>query len=274
VNETKLPTIGAAMPVADLPQYVDWLKSGQRDLEIQDPILFETLDSGWQRAASETKSLLDGHTGRVGIHGPFISLTLAASDPKIRTVVTDRLCQGVEFAHAIGGTHMVMHSPFDFFGHPHVAQSPAMGLERTIAEIHKTVDPVLELAKQAEVTLVIETIYDTHVRPLLTLIDSFASDHVRLSIDTGHAFITHRIGGPSPDQWAYEGGARLGHVHIQDTDGLWDRHWSPGRGNINWYAFFEALRKLEHSPRLILELRERNEILCAAQWLAEQGFAR
>jgi sugar phosphate isomerase/epimerase len=95
-----------------------------------------------------------------------------------------------------------------------------------------------------------------------------------MSLDTGHAFITHRLGGPPPDQWVREAGALLEHLHLQDTDGNVDRHWAPGNGAINWYALFEALGDLEHRPRLILELRQPREIERAAAWLAERGLAR
>ncbi len=269
-----LPLAGAALLVGELPHYGAWIMEHGRDLEIQDPAYPNVLDGDWQATARQATSILAGHTGRIGIHGPFVALNLIAGDPKIRAVVTDRLRQGIEFAHAVGGTHMVMHSPFQFFGHPMLAESPAFGLARSLTQVHRTLDPVVELARQAGVTLVIETIHDTHVRPLLALVDSFPADVVRLSIDVGHAFIGHKLGGPSPDQWVREAGERLAHVHLQDTDGLWDRHWGPGRGNVNWFAFFEALGVVDAHPRLILELNDKRELGRAAQWLTAQGYTR
>jgi sugar phosphate isomerase/epimerase len=83
-----------------------------------------------------------------------------------------------------------------------------------------------------------------------------------------------RIGGPTPDQWVREAGELLEHVHLQDSDGHLDRHWMPGRGNINWYALFEALGSLPQCPRLILEVRNTSEILGGAAFLAAQGLVR
>jgi sugar phosphate isomerase/epimerase len=269
-----LPLVGAAMLVAELPYYGGWIMEAGRDLELQDPAYPSVLDGDWQATVRQAKSILDGHSGRIGVHGPFVGLNLIAGDPKVRTVVTDRLRQGIDFAQAVGGTHMVMHSPFQFFGHHMLAESPAFGLTRSLAEAHKTLDPVIDLARQAGITLVIETIHDTHVRPLLALIDAFAADVVRLSIDVGHAFITHQSGGPSPDQWVREGGNRLAHLHLQDTDGLWDRHWGPGHGQINWFALFEALGTVNSNPRLILELSDKRDLGRAAQWLAAKGYTR
>jgi sugar phosphate isomerase/epimerase len=232
------------------------------------------LDGDWHGLVAQARRLLDGHTGRRGVHGPFLGMNLFGEDPRIRSVVTDRMRQGVAFAHALGGDHMVVHSPFEMFGHPMFAHSPAFGLQRDIDRVHRALTPAVEDAQAAGVTLVFETIFDLNVRPLLALVDSFASERVQLSVDVGHAYITHLRGGPTPDQWVREGGPRVVHLHLQDTDGLWDRHWGPGRGNINWFALFEALAALEHSPRLILELRDYADIPRAATWLAEQGYTR
>jgi hypothetical protein len=43
---------------------------------------------------------------------------------------------------------------------------------------------------------------------------------------------------------------------------------------MGWYALFEALGTLSHQPRLILELKKKDEIKQGAAWLAERGLAR
>lgn len=270
----QLSILGAAMPIAKVPQHLDWLIEGARALEIQDPILPDVLDGDWRALVRVARSLLADYTGQLGIHGPFINLPLGSVDPKIQSVVSDRLRQGLDFAVEVGATHMVMHSPFDFFGSPHVPHSPAFGLARDIERVHATLDPLLPLARDAGVMFVIENIYDTNSAPLLALIRSFNSPLVRMSLDTGHAFIKHQIGGPTPDQWAADAGELLGHIHVVDNDGQYDRHWMPGHGNINWFALFEALQKLTSQPRLVLELNKTDEILQAVQWLSMQRLAR
>jgi sugar phosphate isomerase/epimerase len=268
-----LPKIGAALPIEALPTYREWLIAGQRDLEIQDPFNPAVLDNDWQPLIKQAKELLDGYSGRMGIHGPFMSLTILARDSKVRTLVSDRLRQGLEFAAELGATHMVMHSPFDFFGSPFLPHSSGHGLGEQLQLIHATLEPAVTMAKEIGCLLVIENIYDTNPAPLLTLVRSLASDYVRMSLDTGHAMIKHQIGGPSPDQWVREAGELLAHIHVQDSDGQIDRHWQPGAGNINWYALFEALRSLQHQPRLLLELRNKDEIFQGAQWLIDRGLA-
>ena len=266
-------TVGAAMPAEMLPDFQDWLLARQRDLELQDTIVPEVLDGDWQSIASTVRDLLDGHTGRLGVHGPFLGLTLMARDPKIRAVTLGRFRQALEFVEAINGTHMVLHSPFPFFGDPFAPHSSGHGLTEQIELIHETLDPIVPTAEAIGCTLVIETIFDLNPSPLLSLIRSFESNYVRLSVDTGHTFITSQRGGPTPDQWIRDAGDMLGHLHLQDSDGRFDRHWPPGIGNINWHAIFEALSELTHRPRLIIELGDKKKAPAAAKWLSEQGLA-
>lgn len=266
------PTAGAAMPIARLEDYVPWLIEGQRDLEIQDAFQPETLDGDWTPLLERAHLLLDRHQGRLGVHGPFDGLTLMSRDPQVRNLVSERLCKGLEFAAALGATHMVIHSPFQFFGDPWSPHSAGAGRGDQIKLAQATLDKVVPFAQEINCTLMIENIYDRNPAPLLDLIRSFDSEHVQMSLDIGHAFITHRLGGPPPDQWVREAGALLGHLHLQDTDGNLDRHWAPGDGDINWFALFEALHELQHRPRMIIEIRHHQDIHRAAGWLVEHGF--
>ncbi|MEM7028729.1 MAG: sugar phosphate isomerase/epimerase family protein [Chloroflexota bacterium] len=266
--------VGAALKSANLSQFSEWLISEQRDLEIQDAILPDVLDGDWRATTKQINAILDGYTGRIGIHGPFIDISIMTRDPKARAVTQTRLKQGLEFGAEINASHMVVHSPFQYFGDPFLPHSPDLGQAAQIEFVHETLAPIVSEATAMQCTLVIETIFDLNSGPLLNLVRSFESDYVRFSIDTGHAYITHLRGGPTPDQWAAAGQDVLAHIHLQDTDGRSDRHWAPGCGNINWYAFFQIIRQSENQPRMILELMDPADIPRGANWLTEQGFVR
>ncbi|NJM08338.1 sugar phosphate isomerase/epimerase [Candidatus Gracilibacteria bacterium] len=271
---TSLPLVGAALQSKHLAEYADWLIADQRDLELQDPVSPDVLDGDWRTLASSVRSTLDGYKGQMGIHGPFLGFNLFAQDQKIRAAVVDRFLTALEFAAAVGATHMVLHSPFGTFGNPFTVHQFHGRLNDDITHVQHTVEPVLAAAQQIGCTLVIETIYDTNPALLFGLVRSFESEYVRLSIDVGHCFINSRFGGPPPDQWVRSGADLLAHLHLQDTDGHGDRHWAPGQGSLNWYALFEALRELAHTPRMVLELRDQSRVLEGARWLAERGLAR
>ena len=271
----KLPVIGAAMYLPDLPQYIDWLVGGQRDLELQDPSWIDYLDHDWHAQAEAGRKLLTdhGYRGRLGIHAAFDALDLGAEDKLIRKVVETRYLQSLEFGAIVGATHMVIHSPFVAFGSALVNFTPKSNRQRIIDSVHATLERVLPVAERQQCILVIENIRDKNPQPLLDLVRSFNSDYVRLSIDTGHAAIMERDGGAPPHQWVTEAGDLLAHVHVQDLDGHDDRHWAVGEGDLNWRAFFRAINALNHQPRLCIEVNDMSDIARSAAWLEQQGLA-
>lgn len=289
--ETKLslPLMGASTTVKALPEHLDWLVAEQRDLELQDAVYTPIFDNrwdhlegipgisqsvtraGWRTLTEQATTHLNGYQGRISIHGPFVGLPMLSIDREIQAIVKTRLRQTVAFADAVGATQIVLHSPWTFLGGPYMPYASTEGRQQVIAMTRRLLTDILPLAEAAGCTLLFEGVFDKHPGPLLTLIRSFETETVKLSLDTGHAFINHLQGGPPVDQWVREAGSLLAHVHLQDGDGCADRHWAPGRGNINWYAFFEAIAELPETPRLILETRQIRE---GAAWLAAQGYAR
>jgi sugar phosphate isomerase/epimerase len=277
------------MPIRAIPTHIGWLRTNQRDLEIQDasitaiyddkwrhldriPGLKDTLPhTDWQSLAEESQRVLAGYTGRVSIHGPFTGLPLLTTDRQVRNVVRGRLDQALTFAQALGATQMVLHSPWTFLGGPFIPYSTPEECDVVIGLVSELLEPVIERAEDIGCMLVIEGVFDKNPKPLLDLVRALGSAHVRASLDTGHAYIQYLQGGPPPDQWIRETSALLAHVHLQDGDGHVDRHWAPGRGNINWYAIFEALNELDHHPRLIVESQD---FRTGATWLTDQGYVQ
>lgn len=270
--------IGAALMVADLPTFRDWLIADSRDLELQDFLIPEVLLGDWQARVAEARRRLDGFEGRLGIHGPFYDLALDTADPEIAPLVARRFVTGVDAAAALGASQMVVHSPyttwdwFNFGNNPRVGNTPSAA-ERKIERVHAILKPAVARAEACGITLVIENIEDIEPGLRRDLAASFASDAVRLSIDTGHAhYAHHATGAPPVDYFVTDAGAMLAHVHLQDADGFADRHWPPGRGTVNWHAVFRAIAALPQRPHLVLELREAADIPAAMDWLTQQGL--
>lgn len=272
MNTLPIP-IGAALQIHQLSTYRDWLLADQRDLEIQDFYNNNLLDTDWRPLIREAKAHLAGYTGRLGIHGPADGLPLISIDKRVHQLVQERLKQALAVCAELGATHMVLHSPFDCFGHPQMNHSWSQGLQEELDLAHAVLDEIVPLAAQIACPIMLEVCYDASIMPLLTLVRSFNTPFVQLSVDTGHALIMHQYGGPLPDQWVREAGTTLGHVHLQDVDGHLDRHWPPGMGNVNWHAVFEAISTLDHRPRLVLELRDAGKIPQAMRYLGALGLA-
>ena len=271
---TDLPVVGAAMTLKHLETHRDLMREKHRDLELQDFVYADVLNGDWQSVVSEAKRLLDGHQGRVGIHGPFWGFAVDTMDPDIRAVVRKRLLQGLEVCEALGGTHMVVHSPFTTWSYNNLDNYPN-GRERLVELCHLTMKDAVARAEEIGCELVIENIEDKDPYDRVRLADSFGSNAVAVSIDTGHAHYAHgSTGAPPVDYYVKAAGNRLRHIHLQDADGYADRHWTLGQGTVNWPGVFEALSSLTSKPRLIIELRDPAGIPASIAHLESLGLAQ
>jgi len=271
-----LPVLGAALRFERVEPLTDWLWDSDRDVELQDFVEPKVLDGDWRDIVSRYRTLFDGYRGRIGIHGPFFGLDMAAGDPEIQAVVRKRLVQGLEVCEALGATQMVVHSPFNAWHHNNFAHFEWLK-DRIFEHCHATLLPAVDRAEEIGCELVIENIMDVEPLERVHLVESFGSDAVRVSLDTGHAHLTRGMNGAPPvDYYVKAAGNLLNHVHLQDTDGHADRHWLPGDGSIPWHTVFEALAGHTVDPRLIIEVfPERTPGLPAcAEALEARGLAR
>ena len=270
----ELPIVGVAMMVADLDRHHNWIIEGRRDLELQDFIDPAILDGDWRGYVERARHQLDGHDGRLGIHGPFYDLPLAASDPAIREVVRHRLDQALAACEALSATHLVVHSPYTTWDYHNLDRLPGQR-ERMLELCHLTMGAAVKRAEGIGCTLVIENIEDKDPYARVELARSFRSPAVAVSLDTGHAHYAHgSTGAPPVDYYVIAAGKDLAHIHLQDADGYADRHWAPGQGTIHWHAVFDALRRTGANPRLIVELEDFTNVREATEWLIAEGLAR
>lgn len=264
--------IGAALGVADLATFGDWLREEQRDLELQSFHSADVLCGDFQPLADEVNRLLDGYTGRLGLHGPFWGFGIASQDPDVRAIAAKRMMQGLDACRAVNATQMVIHSPYSTWDYNNLDQYQT-GRADLIGRAHDTLREAVARAEDQGVQLVIENIEDIDPTDRLRLAQSFESEAVKLSIDTGHAHYAHVTNGAPPvDYFVTSADNMLHHVHLQDAEGYADRHWAIGEGTIRWPAVFRALEAIESAPRLILELRDKAGIPASMAYLAAAGL--
>ena len=269
-----LPILGAALRPEDLPAHHNWLREKPRDLELQGfhgPAI-EGIDI--KARADAVRPMLEGLEGRIGIHGPFRGFPLDTEDADVRAVIQKRLNEGLDACGWLGATQMVVHSPVKAWHHENLDNADD-GWDQFVARVQQALRPAVTRAEEMGVMLVVENIEDRDPAARVRLVESFGSDALRVSIDTGHAAYAHGIGNaPAVDRYVRAAGNKLAHVHLQDTDHFADRHWAIGDGNLPWFAIFEELAKLTSNPRLIIELKDKAAVQRSAAWLAERGLAQ
>ena len=264
--------IGAALSAAEIADHRNWLFDDGRDIELQDFGSHAALTNERADRIAAARAALDGHEGRIGIHGPYEGLDIDNKDPELRPLISARLITAVETAAAVGARQMVIHSPYDAWHRNNLLASPGYAATRA-ARCADCLTPVLEVCAREGVTLVVENIEDPDPSLRREMIEGIGSDWLTLSIDTGHAQLARRASGAPPvDYFVRDAGDLLSHVHLQDVDGHADRHWAPGDGEIEWRAVFAALADAP-DPHLVLELRDKVDIPRGFGWLRERGLA-
>ncbi len=265
--------IGACLNSDEIAAHRDWLFGADRDIELQDFGSHAALTSEFEDRVAAAERALDGHAGRRGIHGPYEGLDMDNKDPELRPLITARFLKALEAAERVGARQMVLHSPYTRWFHKNRLAKPDYE-ESKLARIHEVMAPVVRAAEARGVTLVIENIFDVDPIHRRRMVDSFDTDAIALSIDTGHAHLARRMSDAPPvDYFVRDAGNQLAHVHIQDLDGHADRHWAPGEGEIHWPEVFRALDECQSAPHLVLELRNKADIPKGFEYLARLGLA-
>lgn len=110
---------------------------------------------------------------------------------------------------------------------------------------------VADLFQARGVRLAVETCGKEDVDYIIRLIDERSSWELGANVDTGHVnlFITHDIGSV-----IRRFGTRLITLHLQDNYGENDDHQMPGMGMIDWHDVILALKEVEYSGPLMMEM--------------------
>lgn len=148
-------------------------------------------------------------------------------------LTTQRHC--CKIAKALDAKVVVCHIPN--------VEPRAKALERDVDILTKLAD----ITREYGLKLAIETPpYDY----IIKLVDAIDRDDVGINLDTGHSFLE----GNDPAFVARKIGKRLFTTHLQDNFGLNDDHQSPGLGKINWKTLLAALKKIEYTGPLMMEM--------------------
>ncbi|WP_224380321.1 sugar phosphate isomerase/epimerase [Roseovarius carneus] len=127
--------IGACLKTSESADHRDWLFDAARDIELQDFMSHAALTTGFDDRIAAAKTALDGHTGRLGIHGPFEGLDIDNKDAELRPIITARYLKALEAGDRIGARQMVLHSPYTAWYQHNIFNFPGYA-ESKLGRIH------------------------------------------------------------------------------------------------------------------------------------------
>ena len=190
------------------------------------------------------QSVLDRHGVQARtIHPPIGATNLGALDEDQRRASVAEISACFEPYAALGGGAAIVH-PSGSGVPPNKSLEWDEGNRAAhLDAFRRSLDELLRMAETLGIRLACENM-PSHGRPrpgvlmeeVRAVIDGYP-DEVGLCLDTGHAYMS----GLDPAAEARIAGERLMALHLQDTDGLADRHWMPGQGNVNWAQLYAAL---------------------------------
>lgn len=160
--------------------------------------------------------LATGYEGILSVHLPFWNLDLVSPDLEVRNLTLRRLLLGLDRAAELGAERAVFHS-----GIPH-GRTLEEALDRADRLI-QALKPVVRRAGTLGVELVLENTHEPEPRALAPILEAYPE--VGFCFDAAHARVFSRV--PEPGPWL---ALEPDHLHLNDTDGLYDRHWNLGTG--------------------------------------------
>ena len=241
----------------DIPHFLDWDRFADRDWE---RVFSEFAEHGHHEFAlydrwcllleldpkfpARLKKLHNCGFGKLsGSHAPFGKQydLLAFDEEEIAFARRLHIRLIERLAGEFGITTYTMHPLNDFVYHGTI-EDAKRHLERTLT-------PILEVAEKNHVVIAVENGLQYIDRPdvLAELVRHFASPYLGCCCDTGHLNIFAKRTGKDILECLDMMYSEVVVAHIHDNDGVSDRHWVAGLGNIDWQRF---MPRLARAPRM------------------------
>lgn len=208
---------------------------------------------------------------RLSVHLPTTDCNPLSRNRRVRRGAIDSQRAGLEWAAAIGAELAVLHlgsAP------PRPASVAGVGAAQHFGPSWDVAREVLaELAGYAAglgVALSVENLIgpaEVAADPghLLELLDGPGMAGVGITVDISHA----HLAGWDPAAFLRRTGARVRHIHANDTDGQGDRHWPLGRGVIALRPAVATLQALGFGGTWLFEVDAPVDVLVANRALVE-----
>ncbi len=181
-------------------------------------------------------------------HAPFSS-SINCDPAEIQ-----RLCISVDVAARLGSRYLVIHG--DKFDFKHHLYSTRAALEFN----HSYFAPVVEKAAARGICIAFENTFESDVNypnpsakvdDLLSLINSFGSDHVVCCWDFGHGANAYHERQPEAIRVM---GSKIECTHVHDNYLTSDLHLPPFFGRVDWQACMDAIRETAKVETLSMEM--------------------
>jgi sugar phosphate isomerase/epimerase len=175
-------------------------------------------------------------------HAPFApEIDIASSDDAQRAASVAEIFKAAEAAALLQVHYFVLHP-----GPENPAAIPASEQLPRMQHVVESLNQVARRCKELGIMCVLENklphLLFGNTSDILWILDGINSAEVGACLDTGHAYLVHKLAG------------HLRMIHAHDNDGAGDSHLPPGDGKISWNKFLRDLVEIRFRGAFILEM--------------------
>ena len=212
------------------------------------------------------RGLVAEHGIRVGIHSSS-GVNMAEITPVMAAAADQYVRQNLDLAKTIGGTHVIVHGGFHFSSD--VEGRFAASIERLKLAVKLAEERGLELhfenhnlePEHAEIHYIPHTVAEAR-----RFFDVVSSPKLRWACNVGHAMLV-------PDKFegflAAFGADSIGHVRLHDTNGIFEEHFLPGEGIVDFRHVFSTLHEQGYRGPFTLDFgRPETKVEWRDRWAA------
>jgi sugar phosphate isomerase/epimerase len=200
-----------------------------------DAVALETFSDGEYKSVARQ---IQQYRLRVTFHAPFTDLSPGSPDPAVLVLTRRRFEQVLRLAAFFHPLRIVCHAGYDWKRYEYLFET---WLEKSL----KTWEWMAREAKDVGAALMLENVYERGPEEMVPLFERLHAHGVGFCLDTGHQAV---FGRTPLLAWVQVLHPYLGQLHLHDNLGDRDDHLAVGQGNIDFEAFFRALRNLREHP--------------------------
>lgn len=209
----------------------------------------DVLDGDWRQALAQYRELVKNVPGKVTIHGPFMDMVSGSPDPRINAVCVARYSHAIRIASELEAPQVVFHA--NFIGSLH-NEFYRQGWHKRNVEFW---GPVAEYAKQHNVTILLENMWEFDPTILTDLLRAVDHPNLCTCLDVGHAHLfsekTHTF-----NDWLHTMAPWLVEVHMNNNNGILDEHhgfaWE--EGVLDYHTLLPRIRAVKPDVDMVLEM--------------------
>ncbi len=213
------------------------------------------------------KDILSSYSFEYTVHSPFSDINISSLNKSIRKESIRQVKYSIFAVNEIGAKVMTFHP-----GRHSAATSKTR--DKTKKILFDSLKEISNYNKDYEVPIALENMPDTFIttmrvsQEVLEVLENKQLSGIKHTMDVGHLETNNvDIGKYIHDLKKY-----LIHMHLHDNFGEFDNHLPLGEGNINFPQIFKALKEIDYSGRIILEMTKTEDILKSRKFLEERGY--